>query len=125
MNRRLWATISWQFVGPEHEGIIDRRPGDRHASTHRSDNGNVAFGRPLGRRRGKARDSAPQRRQRREISQMVALKWFAPTAQNATLRRGCAALAPQATYSMCRSGRLSRLMDLGELLDVFRPRFAV
>jgi hypothetical protein len=39
-----------------------------------------------------ARDSAPQRRQRRKISQLIALKRLASTAQNAVQRRGCAVL---------------------------------
>jgi hypothetical protein len=41
---------------------------------------------------GEARDSAPQRRQRRRISQLIALKRLASTAQNAVQRRGCAVL---------------------------------
>jgi hypothetical protein len=41
---------------------------------------------------GEARDSAPQRRQRRRISQLIALKRLASTAQSAVQRRGCAVL---------------------------------
>jgi hypothetical protein len=41
---------------------------------------------------GESRDSAPQRRQRRRISQLITLKRLASTAQNTVQRRGCAVL---------------------------------
>jgi hypothetical protein len=57
---------------------------------------------------GKARDSAPQRRQRREFLQSLALKWFASTAKT----RLCAVPAPCcaaicAVTLLRRAGRVS------------------
>ena len=58
-----------------------------------------------------------QRRQRRRISQPIAIKWFASTAQNATLRRGCAVLRRVCAanlFSTCRSCRFSGSIRWGD-----------
>jgi hypothetical protein len=57
---------------------------------------------------GKARDSAPQRRQRRRISQLIALKRLASTAQNAVQRRGCAVLRRVSAVDLVSTCRLYR-----------------
>jgi hypothetical protein len=65
---------------------------------------------------GRSRDSAPQRRQRRRISQLVTAKWLASMAQNAVQRRGCAVLRRVSAANpvlKCRSCGFSRSIRLG------------
>ena len=63
----------------------------------------------VGRRGGRSRDSAPERRQRRRISQLIALKCLASTAQNAVQRRGCAVLRRGCAADLVSTCRLCRL----------------
>ena len=80
---------------------------------------------PPGRRFGVPRSAggrevprfSAQRRQRRRISQLIALKWLASTAQNAVQRRGCAVLrrgCAAGPVSTCRSCRFSGSIRWGD-----------